>query len=57
MDEFYGLLATARTAYARGDWHAAYRQLSQAQALSGLETGDRSLLGRAAWWLGQVKES
>lgn len=57
MDKFDGLLATARTAYARGDWHAAYRQLSQALALSELETGDLSLLGRAAWWLGQVKES
>ena len=57
MDKFDGLLATARAAYARGDWHAAYRQLSQARALSELETGDLSLLGRAAWWLGQVKES
>ena len=57
MDDFDGLLATARAAYARGDWHAAYRQLSQARALSELETGDLSLLGRAAWWLGQVKES
>lgn len=25
MDNFDGLLATARTVYARGDWHAAYR--------------------------------
>ena len=57
MDNFDGLLATARAAYARGDWHAAYRQLSQARALSELETADLSLLGRAAWWLGQVKES
>jgi hypothetical protein len=57
MDEFDGLLASARKAYARGDWHAAYRQLSQARALSELETGDLSLLGRAAWWLGYVKES
>ena len=30
MDNFDGLLATARSAYARGDWHAAYQQLSQA---------------------------
>ncbi len=57
MDEFDELLATARTAYARGDWHAAYRQLSQARALSELATGDLGLLGSAAWWLGQVKES
>ena len=57
MDKFDGLLASARTAYARGDWDAAYRQLSEARALSELETRDLSLLGRAAWWLGQVKES
>ncbi|HSL35200.1 MAG TPA: LuxR family transcriptional regulator, partial [Arthrobacter sp.] len=56
-DDLDGLLATARTAYARGDWHAAYRQLTQARELSELEPGDLSLLGRAAWWLGQIKES
>ncbi|MGP4032181.1 LuxR C-terminal-related transcriptional regulator [Pseudarthrobacter sp. 1C304] len=57
MDDFDGLLATARTAYARGDWHAAYLQLGQARSLSELDTADLSLLGRAAWWLGQVQES
>jgi len=57
MDEFDELLATARTAYARGDWHAAHRQLTQAGTLSELATADLSLLGGAAWWLGRVKES
>ena len=44
MDKFDGLLATARAAYARGDWHAAYRLLSQARELSELDAGDLSLL-------------
>ncbi|HET6270053.1 MAG TPA: LuxR C-terminal-related transcriptional regulator [Arthrobacter sp.] len=57
MDGFDELLATARTAYARGDWHAAHRQLTQAGTLSELATADLSLLGGAAWWLGRVKES
>jgi DNA-binding NarL/FixJ family response regulator len=57
MDGFDELLATARTAYARGDWHAAHRQLRQAGTLSELATADLSLLGGAAWWLGRVKES
>ncbi|MFD1212892.1 LuxR C-terminal-related transcriptional regulator [Arthrobacter sp. GCM10027362] len=57
MDEFNELLATARTAYARGDWHAAHRQLTQARTLSELSTGDLNLLGSSAWWVGQVRES
>ena len=49
MDELDELLATARTAYSCGDWHAAYRQLLQARTLSELATGDLDLLGSAAW--------
>lgn len=51
------LLASARTAYASGDWPAAHRKLTQARALSNLATGDLSLLSSSAWWVGQVKES
>ncbi|MCU1547133.1 MAG: helix-turn-helix transcriptional regulator [Arthrobacter sp.] len=57
MDGFDELLATARTAYARGDWHAAHEQFTQAGKLSELAAGDLSLLGSAAWWLGRVRES
>jgi ATP/maltotriose-dependent transcriptional regulator MalT len=57
MDEFNELLTTARAVYARGDWHAAHRQLTQARTLSELSTGDLNLLGSSAWWLGQVRES
>jgi hypothetical protein len=57
MDGFDELLATARTAYARGDWHAAHRQLTQAGTLSELVTADSSLPGGAAWWPGRAKES
>lgn len=57
MDELDELLATARTAYARGDWHAAHRQLTRARTLSELSTGDLNILGSSAWWLGQAKES
>ncbi|NKX51689.1 response regulator transcription factor [Arthrobacter deserti] len=57
MDEFNELLAAARAAYARGDWYAAHRQLSQARALSELPAADLNRLGGAAWWLGQVRES
>lgn len=57
MDGFNELLVTARAAHARGDWHAAHRHLSRARALSELDTADLGLLGSAAWWVGQVRES
>lgn len=57
MQEFDQLLVAARTAYAQGDWRAAYGHLSQARTVAELSAGDLSLLGSAAWWLGQVKES
>ena len=57
MDGFDELLATARAAYARGEWHAAHRGFVQARTLSQLATGDLNLLGSAAWWLGRVTES
>jgi DNA-binding NarL/FixJ family response regulator len=57
MDGFDELLATARAAYARGEWHAAHRGFVQARTLSELATGDLNLLGSAAWWLGRVTES
>lgn len=57
MDKLDELLATARTAYARGDWLGAHRQFLQAQEMSELATGDLDLLGSAAWWLGRVRES
>jgi ATP/maltotriose-dependent transcriptional regulator MalT len=57
MDELDEVLAMARTAHARGDWHAAHRQFLQARTFSELATGDLDLLASAAWWLGRVKES
>lgn len=57
MQEFDQLVADSRAAYARGDWHATYDRLCQARTLSELSAEDLSLLGSAAWWLGQVKES
>lgn len=57
MQEFDQLVADARAAHARKDWHAVHGHLSQARQLSEVSVGDLGLLGSAAWWLGKVKES
>jgi DNA-binding NarL/FixJ family response regulator len=57
MDNFNALVDTARTAYARGDWYAAHRDFAHAKELSGLSAQDLGLLGSAAWWVGEVRES
>lgn len=57
MADFNELVASARTAYVRGDWPASYRLLSNARSQSELVTADLNLLGRSAWWIGRVRES
>ncbi|WP_136707241.1 LuxR family transcriptional regulator [Agromyces sp. H66] len=57
MNELEALLSTARAAYERGDWHAAYQNLEHARSRSELSTADLDLLGSATWWVGNVKDS
>lgn len=57
MEDFDALLNSARLAYARGDWPATHDNLARARALSPLSAGDLDMLGRAAWWLGAIRES
>ena len=48
-------VATAREAYERREWRAAFDALAADRA--GLDTDDLALLGDAAWWLGDVATS
>jgi DNA-binding CsgD family transcriptional regulator len=50
-------LNRARTAYARRDWPAAYRELKAAQERESLSADDLYALGDAAWWLGLMRET
>lgn len=57
MDGTETLLVQAREAYARGDWAAAHRDLTQARDHGDLSTEDLDRLGSAAWWVGEVGTS
>lgn len=57
MDDLAVQVVAARAAYSRGDWSAAYRGLSRAHGGGALSTSDLDLLGRASWWVGQVRAS
>jgi ATP/maltotriose-dependent transcriptional regulator MalT len=50
-------LATARAAYADGDWRTAYDLFTKAQETEQLETNDLSDFGLAAWRLGHGRHS
>ncbi|MCV7177391.1 helix-turn-helix domain-containing protein [Mycolicibacterium sphagni] len=50
-------LATARTAYASGDWRTAYDHFTAAQTTQELDTDDLSSYGMAAWRLGYGRHS
>jgi DNA-binding NarL/FixJ family response regulator len=51
------ILSRARTAYERGDWDAAYRDLKLLRDRQALGAEDLYALGDAAWWLGLVRET
>lgn len=57
MDGHTALLTTAREAFERGEWQRAHRDLTAVRAQTELSTADLGLLGSAAWWAGEVKES
>ncbi|MGG5752734.1 LuxR C-terminal-related transcriptional regulator [Zafaria sp. Z1313] len=60
MEDQAGLLESARTAYARGDWRAACDGLERARAAARageLDTADLDLLGRCCWWTGRTREA
>lgn len=50
-------LATARTAYARGEWDRAVREYSRIHAAEGLALEDLDRLGSSLWWVGETAES
>jgi DNA-binding CsgD family transcriptional regulator len=50
-------LETARDAYSRGDWRAAYDRFTEAQKTAELTTDDLSSYGLAAWRLGHGRHS
>jgi tetratricopeptide (TPR) repeat protein len=51
------VLRRARSAYARRDWPAAYRDLKRLHEQQALATDDLHTLGDAAWWLGLIRET
>jgi DNA-binding CsgD family transcriptional regulator len=51
------MLAAARLAHGRRDWHASYGGFSEVSALGPLETEDLDAMAMAAWRLGHAKES
>jgi DNA-binding NarL/FixJ family response regulator len=50
-------LQSARDAYSRGDWRAAYDNFAQTQETKDLDTDDLSSFGMAAWRLGHGRHS
>jgi tetratricopeptide (TPR) repeat protein len=50
-------LAAGRDAFARQDWDAAWRLLSEADAASPLEPADLAKLGQAGFWTNRHEES
>jgi ATP/maltotriose-dependent transcriptional regulator MalT len=46
-----------RGAYAQADWKAARDAFTQAHSAGSLGVDDLALLGRAAWWLGDVHQA
>lgn len=52
-----GPLASARSAYARGDWTAAYAEFLRANSIAALSTDDLDALSVAAWRTGAAKEA
>lgn len=50
-------LRSARDAYSRGDWRAAYDHFGRAQQTAELNTDDLSCYGMAAWRLGHGRQS
>jgi DNA-binding CsgD family transcriptional regulator len=51
------LVAAARAAHARRDWHGSYSNLTQANAIAALSTDDLDALSVAAWRIGEAKEA
>ncbi|BBY15297.1 LuxR C-terminal-related transcriptional regulator [Mycolicibacterium litorale] len=52
-----GLLASARAAHARRDWHGAYADFVRANTIAALHTDDLDALSVAAWRIGEAKEA
>jgi tetratricopeptide (TPR) repeat protein len=52
-----GVLEAGRQAFARQDWEAAWRLLSEADASSPLEPADLEKLGEAGFWTNRHEES
>lgn len=57
LTEGDGELRSARAAYSRGDWQAAYSHFGRAHDTAELNTDDLSSYGMAAWRLGYGRES
>lgn len=51
------LLASARAAHARSDWHGSYAGFAQANAIAALNIHDLDALSVAAWRIGEAKEA
>lgn len=57
MPDSNDLVESARAAYARRDWPAAYRDLTTVRQHGVLATDDLNALADAAWWLGLINET
>ncbi|MGE2715923.1 LuxR C-terminal-related transcriptional regulator [Mycolicibacterium litorale] len=51
------LLASARAAHARRDWHGAYSEFTRANTIAALNIDDLDALSVAAWRIGSAKDA